>query len=129
MDDGGAGGEVVQVVDEAGRIATGRAAVVGGGRAGVQVGFGEVDGVAVPEAVAVRADGVGDGGVGAEAFLPLFAHAVRRVVDGDVVAVFGEGKPRFFAFGGAAVDVEGGGFFGVGVGGDARESGKDFVWL
>ena len=95
----------------------------------MQVGFGEVDGVGVPEAVAVRADGVGDGGIGTKAFLPLFAHAVRRVVDGDVVAVFGEGKPRFFAFGGAAVDVNGRGFFGVGMGGDARESGKDFVRL
>ena len=91
----------------------------------MQVGFGEVDGVAVAEAVAVGRDGVSEGEAArAEALLPLFAAAFAGKVQGEVAALVNLRLPLLFARAGVAAEGNGGGVFLIGGGGNGGEAGE-----
>ena len=112
VDDGGAGAQVLQAADEGGGVAAAVLAVVGGDGRGVQVGFGEVNGIAVAEAVAVGRDGVMQAEAAcAEALLPLFAAAFAGEVQGEIAALVNLRLPLLFAGAGVAAKGNGGGAF------------------
>ena len=112
VDDGGAGREVLQAADEGGGVAAAALAVVLRNRGGVQVGFGEVNGSAVAEAVAVGRDGVRKGEAArAEALLPLFAAAFAGEVQGEIAALVNLRLPLLFAGACIAAKGNGGGAF------------------
>ena len=125
VDDGGAGAQVLQAADEGGGVAAAVLAVVGGDGRGVQVGFGEVNGIAIAEAVAVGRDGVMQAEAArAEALLPLFAAAFAGKVQGEVAALVYLRLPLLFARAGVAAEGNGGGVFFMGRGGNGGEAGE-----
>ena len=112
VDDGGAGGEVLQAADEGSGVAAAALPVVGGDGCGVQVGFGEVNGSAVAEAVAVGRDSVMQAEAAcAKALLPLFAAAFAGEVQGEIAALVNLRLPLLFAGACVAAKGNGGGAF------------------